>query len=76
MTLANRMCMLPVAAPVIGAPAAAQQAAKSITQSAADAEKHARAAVFAGAVRRGFLVGFGLARGGKPPASPAAAPMK
>ncbi len=43
---------------------------------AAAAEKKAKAAVFAGAVRRSFLKGVGLARGCKPPAAPAAAATK
>ena len=37
---------------------------------AAAAERHARAAVNGGAVRRGFLKGLGLARGCKAPAAP------
>ncbi len=37
------------------------------------AERRAQAAVFAGAVRRGYLKGVGLQRGCKPPAAPLAA---
>ncbi len=37
------------------------------------AERRAQAAVFAGAVRRGYLKGVGLQRGCKPPAAPRAA---
>jgi hypothetical protein len=43
---------------------------------AAAAEKKAKAAVFAGAVRRGYLKGIGLARGCKPPAAPAGGAAK
>ncbi len=37
---------------------------------AADAQRKAVAAVYAGSVRRGFLKGLGAARGCKPPAAP------
>ena len=43
---------------------------------AAAAEKHARTAVYAGSVRRGFLKGLGQARRCSPPAAPLAAALK
>ena len=41
-----------------------------IISGAAKEQRHATAAVYAGAVRRGFLKGLGVARGCKPPAAP------